>query len=316
MRSLAAASLGRPIAGGLVVAALITSVSWQVVGAARDAINTAPPESLSIDLEPLVDQLRERGAGLGRVEVVPTASHREAAALAPYVNLARGWNRQADAARNRLFYRDRPLTPEAYQRWLRRWAVRFVVLSTANPDAAAVEEAALVSGGLRYLDQVWSDDDWTLYEVRRPRPLVSSPATVLGFDAADDHPLHARARPDRRPGRPTRGGWAWSIRWARRCPPTSPTARRRPVPRSCLSGLASDPAVDNPPHNWLVLHATEPGVYRIGAPYKVPRGSACLLTGCQPSPGRPTLQPVDLGPKSVVLALEGQHRLDAGQVET
>jgi hypothetical protein len=24
-----------------------------------------------------------------------------------------------------------------------------------------------------------------------------------------------------------------------------------------------------------VLHATEAGVYRIGAPYKMPRGSAC-----------------------------------------
>ena len=33
--------------------------------------------------------------------------------------------------------------------------------------------------------------------------------------------------------------------------------------------------VENPRDNWLVLHATEAGTYRIGAPYKVPRGSAC-----------------------------------------
>lgn len=49
---------------------------------------------------PLVNQLQEAGAEKGRVEVVPARSHREASALAPYVNLARGWNRQADMERN------------------------------------------------------------------------------------------------------------------------------------------------------------------------------------------------------------------------
>jgi hypothetical protein len=44
---------------------------------------------------------------------------------------------------------------------------------------------------------------------------------------------------------------------------------------SCVSGQASDPTVTNTRDDWLVLHATEPGIYRIGAPYKVPRGSAC-----------------------------------------
>jgi hypothetical protein len=272
VRSLAGARLGRPLAGGLVVAALITSVTWQVGLAARDAINTAPPDSLSLDLEPLVDQLRDRDAGLGRVEVVPTASHREAAALAPYVNLARGWNRQADAARNRLFYRDRPLTAEAYQRWLRRWAVRFVVLSTAKPDAAAVEEAALVSGGLRYLERVWSDDEWTLYQVRNPRPLVSEPATVLGFDAA----MITLYTPQPGPVvvRVTYSRWLGLVDPVGSPVPT-PDGDGEQAVQPCLSGLAADPAVVDPRDNWLVLHAPEAGVYRIGAPYKVPRGSAC-----------------------------------------
>ena len=47
----------------------------------------------------------------------------------------------------------------------------------------------------------------------------------------------------------------------------------------CLSGLASgddgDDVTGKKPYNWLVLHATHEGVYHIGAPYKVPRGSAC-----------------------------------------
>ena len=272
VRSLASVRLGRSVAAGLVAVALATSVSWQVAVAARDAINTAPPESLSLDLEPLVDQLQERGAGLGRVEVVPTASHREAAALAPYVNLARGWNRQADAARNLLFYRDRPLTADAYQRWLRRWAVRFVVLSTAKPDAAAVEEAALVSAGLPYLDRVWSDDDWTLYAVRQPRSLVSEPATVLGFDAA----MITLYTPEPGPVvvRVTYSDWLGLVDAVGKPVPTS-GPDGEPIILSCVSGLTSDPAIENPRDNWLVLHATQAGVYRIGAPYKVPRGSAC-----------------------------------------
>ena len=274
-RSFAAIRLGRTVTAGLVGVALITSVSWQVGLAARDAISTAPPSSLSLDLQPLVEQLEERGAGIGRVEVVPTASHREAAALAPYANLARGWNRQADAARNRLFYRDLPLTADAYQRWLRRWAVRFVVLSMAKPDAAAVEEAALVAGGLSYLDRVWSDNGWTLYEVRRPTPLASEPAEVLSFDAAqitlytpEPGPIVVRV---------AYSGWLGLVdAWGTPLPTDGVDGPDgEPLAQPCLSGLTTDRGIDNPRDNWLVLDATEAGVYRIGAPYKLPRGSAC-----------------------------------------
>ena len=195
---------------------------------------------------------------------MPTASHREATALAAYANLARGWNRQADAARNRLFYRDQPLTAEAYQRWLRRWAVRFVVLSTATPDAAAVEEAALVSAGLPYLERVWSDDDWMLYEVRNPTPLASAPARVLDFDAAQIT-LYT----------PEPGPIVVRVAYSRWLGLVDASGKALPAEAACLSGLASDLEVENPRDNWLVLHATEAGTYRIGAPYKVPRGSAC-----------------------------------------
>jgi hypothetical protein len=252
------------VTSGLVAAALVTSASWQVAQAARDAISTAPPASFTLDLHPLVQALGARGAGLGRVEVVPTASHREATALAPYVNLARGWNRQADAARNRVFYRDRPLTAQAYQRWLGRWSVRFVVLADATPDDAAVEEAALVEAGLPYLHEVWSDEDWTVYEVRDPRPLVSRPARVLAFDAAqvtlytsEPGPVTVRVAYSR---------WLGLV-----------DAEGKPVSQgtACLSGLAADRGVEDARDNWVVLHAPEAGVYRIGAPYKMPRGSAC-----------------------------------------
>ena len=67
--------------------------------------------------------------------MVPASSHREASALAPYVNLARGWNRQADMERNPLFYDD-TLNPANYHEWLERWAVHYVVLPKDEPDSA------------------------------------------------------------------------------------------------------------------------------------------------------------------------------------
>jgi hypothetical protein len=248
-----------------IVVAFAGFVVWIGYKAVDDVVHTTPAASWARELAPLVNQLQVVGAEKGRVEVVPARSHREASALAPYVNLARGWNRQADAARNRVFYRDQPLTAEAYQRWLSRWAVRFVVLSTADPDAAAVEEAALVSAGLPYLEEVWSDDDWTVYEVQKPRALVSWPARVLAFDAAqvtlyapEPGPVVVRVAYSRWLGLLDEAG--------RPLPPES---------GACLSGLATDRGIEHPRDNWLVLHATEAGVYRIGAPYKVPRGSAC-----------------------------------------
>jgi hypothetical protein len=269
--SLAARRTGTAVTVGLVAAALVTSGAWQVTVAAKDAINSAPPASLSLDLDPIVAQLEARDAELGRVEVVPTASHRESTALASYVNLARGWNRQADAARNRLFYRERPLTPAAYQRWLHRWAVHYVVLTSAAPDSAAVQEQALVAGGLTYLTKVWSDADWSLYEVRNPTPLAAKPAQVLDFDAAQvtlftpgPGPVVVRI---------AYSDWLGLVDAAGK--PLPAVAGDDPAQQSCLSGLASDEQLQHPRDNWLVLHAAHGGVYRIGAPYKVPRGSAC-----------------------------------------
>ena len=170
--------------------------------------------------------------------MVPTASHREATALAPYVNLARGWNRQADASRNRLFYRDRPLTADAYQHWLRRWAVRFVVLSQAAPDAAAKEEAALVAGGLPYLEPRLVGRPVDALRGPGPAsPLASAPAEVLDFDSAEVTLWTPTAGPDRGPHRLLPLAEPARRRRASRCP-DPPTATRRPS-RACPA-LAGD----------------------------------------------------------------------------
>lgn len=123
----------------------------------------------------VVDELRRLGADRTRVEVVPARNHREATVLARHVNMARGWNRQLDVERGRLFY-DGTLSPATYRAWLDRWAVGYVVLHHGKPDGPAEAEAALVRGGLPWLRRVWRDDGWTVYRVRdavpwcRPRP--------------------------------------------------------------------------------------------------------------------------------------------------
>jgi hypothetical protein len=264
--SLVATRVGAPAAALLLGVAVVTSLVWQVAIAGHDAIGSRPPVSLNADIAPLVSQLRADGADLGRIEVVPTRSHREAAALAPYVPLARGWNRQADVQRNPIFYTEGTLTEESYRRWLRRWAVQFVVLATtAAPDFGAGAEARLVAHGLPYLDEVWSDSTWTLYSVSHPAPLVRPVATVDSFDA-DQLTLTT----------PAAGRYVVKVA-------ASPwlslgNVGDHPAGAACLTDLdTAHPTPDGEPHtdDWVVLQASAPGTYRIAAPYKLPRGTPC-----------------------------------------
>jgi hypothetical protein len=264
--SLVAARAGAPVAAVLLGVAVVTSVAWQVSTAVRDVVDSRPAVALDTDVGPLVNRLRAAGANLGRVEVVPTRSHREAAALTPYVVLARGWNRQADVEQNPIFYGSEALTEESYLAWLRRWGVRFVVLATtAEPDLGAHDEAQLVRQAPSYLDKVWSNPTWTIYSVVDPEPLVRPAATVEVFDAEQLTVTTPKA------GR-------YIIKIAASPWLNLGNVQRRPLGTACLSDLDTDyPMPDGQSHtdNWVVLHAPAPGTYRIAAPYKLPRGTPC-----------------------------------------
>ncbi|MZD06673.1 hypothetical protein GTW43_16435 [Streptomyces sp. SID5785] len=140
----------------------------------------------------VVTALERLGADRTRVEVVPARNHREATALAPHVNMARGWNRQLDVERGRLFY-DGTFSAASYRAWLDRWAVGFVVLPEGKPDGFAEQEAALVRAGTGYLRPVWRDAHWRIYRVRAAVPLVSAPASVVRSDGARVTVRFARA---------------------------------------------------------------------------------------------------------------------------
>ncbi|MBH1935296.1 MFS transporter [Streptomyces sp. AV19] len=259
------------------VLAVATITIWQGANSTADIIHTTPAASWAREMAPLVDRLQKLDAGRGRVEVVPARSHREASALAPHVNLARGWNRQADMKRNPLFYKEGLLTPGSYRDWLDRWAVHYVVLPTDEPDHAAVKEAELVAKGQPYLQQVWSDANWRLYAVKNPTPLAAAPAEVLRADS-DELTISVKSAGPvliRIPYTP----WLGLVDEAGKPvePPKAGPNGEPPVNElGCLTKRIDQAAGDDRPEDdWTVLHAPHAGTYRIGAPYKLPRGTGC-----------------------------------------
>jgi hypothetical protein len=108
-----------------------------------------------------------------RVEVVAPKTHWPLTYLLPQVAVARGWERQTDEARNRIFYGRAPLTAASYREFLDRNAVGYVALPVhASLDYGSVREGTLIRHGLAYLRPMWRNADWRLYAVTDPAPLV------------------------------------------------------------------------------------------------------------------------------------------------
>ena len=61
-----------------------------------------------------------------------------------------------------------------YAQWLSDNAVRYVALPTAKPDKSSYRERGLIERGLPYLKLRWSSEDFRVYEVTLPTPLVVS----------------------------------------------------------------------------------------------------------------------------------------------
>ncbi|MFC8866183.1 hypothetical protein ACFUAC_00640 [Streptomyces sp. NPDC057148] len=187
LAALLGADRARRVARGLLVVALVFSVGWMGKKTADDLTEYTVVPAWARKTDGVVRALDGLGADRTRVEVVPARDHREAASLAPHVNLARGWNRQLDVERARLFY-DGTFSAAAYRNWLDRWAVGFVVLPLAKPDGPAKAEAALVGDPDRrpdWLEPVWQDEHWRVFRVRDAVPLVSEPGGVVAATGSE-----------------------------------------------------------------------------------------------------------------------------------
>ncbi|GAA3822299.1 MFS transporter [Streptomyces chiangmaiensis] len=245
-----------------------------------DIVHTTPAASWARELAPLVNQLQVVGAERGRVEVVPARSHREASALSPYVNLARGWNRQADMERNPLFYDD-TLNSANYHAWLQRWAVHYVVLPKGEPDGDGGErERELVQRGMPYLKQVWGDANWQLFAVTDPTPLADPPAIV---DRAEQGELTIEVKKAGRvliriPYSPWLGLVDADGRSVKPPQETAESKHRAPgMPKAYdnVNGCLMETSEDASGDKWTELVAPRAGVYRLAAPYQLPRGTPC-----------------------------------------
>jgi hypothetical protein len=128
---------------------------------------------------PLLTWVKQHPQPAGRVEIVPTRLHWEAAYAAPTLTLARGWERQLDTANNPIFYESNALTPASYRAWLLDNGVRFVALPDASLDYAATAEGALLRAGVPGLREVWHDAHWRVFSVRGSPGIVSGDAVAV-----------------------------------------------------------------------------------------------------------------------------------------
>uniref|UniRef100_A0AAU3HYD1 MFS transporter n=1 Tax=Streptomyces sp. NBC_01393 TaxID=2903851 RepID=A0AAU3HYD1_9ACTN len=262
------------------VIALAVFTGWIGFKTVDDIVHTTPAASWARELAPLVNQLQLVDAEKGRVEVVPARSHREASALAPYVNLARGWNRQADMERNPLFYDD-TLNSANYHEWLQRWAIHYVVLPKGEPDGdGGQRERELVQRGMPYLRQIWGDANWQLFTVTDPTPLAEPHAVV---DLAEQGEMTIEVKEAGRiliriPYSP----WLSIVDEdgkSLQAPQETKASKRRtddaPKTYENLNGCLTPTEETAAGDIWTELLAPKPGTYRLAAPYQLPRGTPC-----------------------------------------
>lgn len=171
----------------LAAVAFVLALSWNVAPlAASYAKGASDPAADARYWTPAVAFLQTNLDPSYRVEAVDTAGHWAAAYLpAAGIPITRGWFRQEDFPRNSVLYDDE-LGPRSYVGWLRRMAVRYVVLPDAPLDYSAKGEARLLAGGRSGLRPVFRSAHITVYAVPSPRELVTGPgaAHVLRFDHA------------------------------------------------------------------------------------------------------------------------------------
>jgi hypothetical protein len=168
----------------LLAAAVLPLVGLQWSPAfATFTTNRSDPSTHAAYFSPLLGFLAQHAEPAGRVEIVPTRLHWEAAYAAPFVPLARGWERQLDTADNPLFYDD-ALNAASYRTWLVASGVRYVALPDAPLDYAATKEGRLLDAGVPGLTLAWQNPHWRVFEVGGAPGLVKGPARLVRLDGS------------------------------------------------------------------------------------------------------------------------------------
>ena len=157
----------------VLVLTLAGSLYWQFTASVTQVARAVgDPSTEASYFQPAARWLLDHGGRGTRIEVPPTANHWESAYLAPKLELARGWLRQLDTARDGLFYKEGALTERSYEHWLRNNAISYVAVPDAPLDYSSIEEAKLIRSVPPYLKERFLSEHWRIFEVTNPRPLV------------------------------------------------------------------------------------------------------------------------------------------------
>ncbi|MGH3743658.1 MAG: hypothetical protein ACRDTP_02230 [Mycobacteriales bacterium] len=180
--------------------ALLPALFWQFYPIGSAAAHAAGDPSVSSSYYTgLLRFLGTQDPADGRLEIPFTREHWEAARVAPYFPIARGWERQTDYKYDAVLYDT--LTPASYRQWLASAGVDLVALPDAPIDYGGRAEKALLAHAPAYLVPIWHDAHWQVWKVAGAEPLVSGPATLtklgtssfsLDFSAPGDAVVRVR----------------------------------------------------------------------------------------------------------------------------
>lgn len=175
---LCAAPRRRPVLHVLVCVVLL---GWQSMPLLRVLESAEDPSARAAYYQPLITAIEVRTNEPVRLEIPFTSDHWEAAYVAPSVPLARGWERQLDLRYNQALY-DQTLDSESYRDWLYQNGVSYVAVPDVPLEPESQREAAVASSA-SYLQEVWHNDHWQLYQVQGTPGLLTGKAELLELDA-------------------------------------------------------------------------------------------------------------------------------------
>jgi hypothetical protein len=167
----------------LLAVMMLPLVLWEWTPAiATFSTNRLDPSTKAAYFAPVLSFVSGHNNPPGRIEIVPTQLHWEAAYVAPLAPLARGWERQLDTADNPIFYDSGALNALTYRAWLLDSGVRYVALPDVALDYAAVVEARLIAASVPGLVLVRQSAHWRIFEVDGSPGLVSGPAQLVRLE--------------------------------------------------------------------------------------------------------------------------------------
>jgi hypothetical protein len=209
-------------------------------GAARPTASSSYYDSLSAELDqlPQLDQYR--------LEVVDDGTHTASYALLDHATLARGFETQTDAALNSTLRAHRHLSAGIYRRWLDANSVGYVA-ADLHPPKPTAESRLILGKGPAYLVRVWSDDDWAVFAVQNPTPIVAGPASLIDIDQAR---LVVQI--------PCACTITVRTRWS---PLLTVTAQAATPPGQTVQTASEPVKVAADPQGWTSVTTTAPGVY-------------------------------------------------------